>query len=553
MLRKIFLFSTFLFGCQNTVMAQAPGSVSSYGSGSATKSVAAGATFADVSETVYIGPGTHTIEGVWEIYARQVVIDPSAIISGGGRIDYFDASAGGGAAAITLVDGNAASTSLDVDLQLLNAGGMQLSELAFPAAHLAAGWTNNTTSSTLYVGRNLSLAVDGADIMLGNGVPGDLVFDNDATIQNYRPARMVITNNSILSHVVKENYTGSFVFPVGIADGDYTPAQISNISPNTVRVSVQDYASSLSAEATADPGPGGIPADGIQRTWHIYGDAAGSGSTLNLQHNSATNQSGFTDASHFVTQWGSTVPNTTGDNSIPFSSSAWQSNTPGPGTGGILADPSVLLAGSSMRSRNYPALASSSAAPESYFTKSADPIHPLPLYFFSNTITPGDCTASLDWTINPEVRPVSFSIMHSTRGTAYKHIATVDAAGTSRYHYTHSNSAEGNNYYFIEMNLPDGVKVRTATLKTTTHCPDASITVYPNPSNGAIYVNSLQEGNTILALYGSDGKLALQKSVKLSQKSSYPIDVSGLPGGQYLIRIWHLESGSETSFQVVRE
>lgn len=554
MFKKILYCYTILLISICEVNGQSPGSISSYGGSSATKSVASGGTSIDVSETVYIGPGTHNIEGIWEIYARQIIIDPTAIISGSGRVEYYNPSVAGGTASTTLVDGNATVNSLDVDIQLQNTDGLQLSEMVFPLSHLSAGWTNNTSASTIYLGRNLFLSVDGADITLGSSVPGDLRFDNDAAIFNYRPARMIITNNSILSHVVKENYTSAFVFPVGTADGDYTPAQISNSSANTIHVSVQDYLSSASDEATTDPGTGGFPADGIQRTWHIYSDAGGSGSTINLQHNSITNQSGFDDASHFITQWSATAPNPTGDNTIPYSSSAWQSNTPGSGSVGSLITPSGVLGGSSMRSRIYSTLATSGAAEESYFTKSADPSHPLPLHFLTNEATSSQCHIELKWITGTESTAEFFTILHSNNGKDYKPIGTVGAIkNTTDYRYTDYTASEYSNFYIIEMKMADGSIVRSSTMKAHTKCPSTNVKIYPNPSQGFFTIEHLNIGHNFLKVYSIEGKLVSQMETSRPQNNKYLLDISELKKGIYFLKIYSSESNKEETFTITKD
>ncbi|WP_025765398.1 hypothetical protein, partial [Dyadobacter tibetensis] len=230
-----------------------------------TVSIAPGGTHADAAETLYIGPGTYQIDGTWEIYAKNIVIDPNAIIQGTGSIQIYNPSVAGGAASITNVDGNNQSSSIGVAVVLNNASGMQITELPFPADLTAAGFSNNTADNTLYLGTDLNLAVDGADVTLDATVKGDLRFDSDATISNYSANRMVITNNSTVSHMVKDAFSsGSFFFPVGIADGDYTPTSLTGGGP--YHVSVTDYAASVASVLT--------PEEGMDRTWHIYGATA---------------------------------------------------------------------------------------------------------------------------------------------------------------------------------------------------------------------------------------------------------------------------------------
>lgn len=140
-------------------------------------------------------------------------------------------------------------------------------------------------NTTTRIEGKLQWDVPNGDIVLGNQ---DLIMTPNATQDGYRQDRFAITNGT--GHLVKENYIGNWIFPVGISDGDYTPAAIDNLASNTMHVLVQDYATSSSTEIV------GPIADGINRTWNIYADIATGNSNITLQHNSITNQALFDDA-----------------------------------------------------------------------------------------------------------------------------------------------------------------------------------------------------------------------------------------------------------------
>ncbi|MBL7711140.1 MAG: T9SS type A sorting domain-containing protein [Chitinophagaceae bacterium] len=521
--------------------AQLPGSESSYGGGVAVKSIGSGGTSADVSETLYIGPGTHIIDGTWEIYARQVVVDPTAQINGTGTIILLNPSAAGGAASTTLFDGNDISGNIDVNVSLQNVSGLSLTNIAFPADLLAGGWTNNATASTIYLGKDLDLAVDGADVFLGTaGLTGDLRLDADATISNYRPERMVVTNNSIQSHLVKEGFSGAFTFPVGIADGDYTPSQITNGSANTVRVSVQDYTASASPEQTLDPGPNGVPSDGMNRTWHIYGDNAAVSATVNLQHNTATNQSGFDNSNHYVTQWGAAVPNASGDFTVGFGGSPWQTNTGGAGSTGTLLTPAGTLAGSTMRSRSYSGLATGAAAEESYFSKSSDPFHPLPIQLLSFRARSLDCDAQIEWQSGDEESLKEYKVMHSKDGIAYQELSVIAPRGdNSVYRYVHRDAGEGAHYYHLLMVNTDGIGSHSPTETTRLSCVPslgAAINVYPNPAREQVVIDGMDPALTYrLGMMADNGRVVLLQLVQ--QSSRAVLDLRNLPAAPYLLQV----------------
>ncbi|KAK6030164.1 hypothetical protein OSTOST_03711 [Ostertagia ostertagi] len=267
------------------------------------------------SESVYIGPGDYVINGNWNIYAKNVWISPDANISGTGTISFYNPVDAGGTAGATLIDGNNRLQALDINLVIQNNSGAALTQIVKDGT--LTGWADNTAASSLYIGKDLNLAVSGAHVALGSAA-GDLTFDSDATISGYAADRFVVTNNSVESHLVKESYTGTFVFPVGIAPGDYTPATIDNTAANAFSVSVQDYAASASLEGNTE--------NGIGRTWNIFAANASGNSVLTLQHNTGSEQVQFNRNSNFITQYGPVAPNMTGDGATNTSYSYWQSN-----------------------------------------------------------------------------------------------------------------------------------------------------------------------------------------------------------------------------------
>jgi hypothetical protein len=272
----------------NSSHAQAPGSLTAYGGASGMSlKVNTGGLWQDRAESTYIGPGAYTIDGTWEIYSKNVFIDPAAIITGNGTIKIFDAATVGGAGGATLLDGNNSevatephSAAIGVNIEFYNTSGMKLGQANYLPGLNARGFTNLSNSS-LYIGKDLKLMADGAHVTLGDVATGDLRFDSDATITGYSSSRMVITSdNAITSHVVKDAGGSSFTYPVGIAAGDYTPAQITG--NGKYHVSVQSATAPSSPSITN-------PTEGINRIWHIYQDApAGTASSLTLQHNTAS-------------------------------------------------------------------------------------------------------------------------------------------------------------------------------------------------------------------------------------------------------------------------
>lgn len=477
--------------------AQAPGSVTTFGGPLSTVSIAGGGTQADVAETVYIGPGNYQVDGTWEIYAKNVVVDPAAVVTGNGSIVFYNASAAGGVSGITLIDGNNSTNVIDANMVLQNAAGMQIANVDFPPDLTGSGFTNNSMNS-VYAGKDLDLAVDGADVILGTGTIGDLHFDNDATLSNYSVNRMVITNNSIVSHVVKDAFsTGTFVFPVGIADGDYTPASITGSGPYSV--SVQDYA--------GHPGTPqiNVTQEGMNRTWHVYGGTAAS---VMLTHNTATNGSSYTDNLAYITRY--------------LGGAAWSSGTP------EYASPGVHT--SAVIGSGIPALGTSDAA---WLSKASDAT-PLPvtLAHFEGKVQ--QCTSTLTWRTATEHNFNRFEVEYSNDAVLFRKVGEVAGSGSANggtYTFSYVQPSEKGYYRLKIVDLGDKAEYsKTITLVADCNNP-WGIAIYPNPTSDRITVAGLKEKEWI-QVYDASGRLLIRRQ---ANAATVTVDLSLFAPGEYAV------------------
>ncbi len=246
------------------------------------------------SESSYFGPNSEwEIHGTLEIWSKNIWIAPTAKFTGTGRIIIHDPGTNpyyeDMASAPTLIDGND-SNPIGVAVELRNPNNLVLGDIADPGYGLAnpAG----SRAAALHLGGLFEFAVDGGDVML-NG--HDMLLSAESSLLGYGPRRMVVTSNSVAGHLVK-TYANrlAFTFPVGIAEGDYTPATLAPQGDATLYVGVQDY------------GAAGIelpdPEEGMDRIWHIYADG-GVNATYTLQHNTVTNGLLYVDETAEVVQY----------------------------------------------------------------------------------------------------------------------------------------------------------------------------------------------------------------------------------------------------------
>lgn len=488
----------------HTVHAAAPGSEAVYGGPLSTLSIAAGGLHISTEETLYIGPGRYEIDGSWKVYSKFVIIDPAAIITGTGSIELLDPAAAGAAAGRTFIDGNAGSVAIEVNLILNNAQGMELFDHSFPADLLNAGFVNDI-SSTLYIGKDLDLAVDGADIWLDADATGDLRFDNNASISNYSADRMVITNNSVISHVVRDAGSSGFFFPLGIADGDYTPAELSG--PGEYHVSVQNYAASASAE--------GAPPKGMDRTWHIFGDPAAS---VTLHHNSpATDGTGYSDAVAFITRYQGSLGWTTFD-------------SPEQVTTGVHTNAGAIGIG----------IPADGLAAASYLTKTSDPSAPLPVSWMAFEATKEGRTAHLNWQTANETNNKGFEVERSKDAKNWSSIGFVfsKASGGSsnaQIGYDHIDAAPvaGTNCYRLKQVSSDG-SYEYSPVRILTFERDG-ILVYPNPAVHTVMIEGLHAGEKIQLLNATGRQVVAELT---AGSTTIAVDISAQAAGVYYLQVF---------------
>jgi len=503
-----------------------------------------------LAETLFLGPGTYQIDGTLKVYSKYIWVSPQAVISGSGLIQFFNPSDGGGAASPTYIDGN--NVPISVNMELDNAQEMVLVDMTDPGFG-----SDNVGNASLVEGTNFNMNVDNGDVVLGKifsdptsqnttvantaSTIMDFVFASGATISNYSPLRMVVTSDSIQGHMVAQNYTGSFIFPVGITEGDYTPAQVTNNTANTIHVSVQDYAASLSNEVLMPMG------NGMMRTWNIYADNATGSSDINLEHNTITDQSGFNEASHFVTRWSNTTPNTTGDNTLSVTS--WQSNTLGAGTLPGILSTTGSVAGSSMRDRVYTDFATSATDAIAFYSKSSSLNEPLPVVLTSFNAVKQNNQSLLQWSTSSEINTNRFVIERSIdNGASWQPIGSVNAKGNSsvaeNYSYTDANPSNGTDIYRLSIYDNNGAYTYSGEKALTFENNSPAISIYPNPvvegEAANLQLSGFQPGNYKLYMLSESGQLLNNTNeINIANTGTvlYPISLDGLSKGSYMIVI----------------
>ncbi|SFC04386.1 gliding motility-associated C-terminal domain-containing protein [Parapedobacter composti] len=249
------------------------------------------------AETCYFGPNSHwIINGTLEIWSPNIWIAPTATFSGTGRIIVHDPSTNpfheDMPSGPTRVDGNNGNP-IGVAVELRNPANLILEDIDNPGYDIDTPQNKGPQSAALHLNGLFEFAVDSGDILL-NG--HNLYLGPQGRFAGYNRHRMIVTGNRIDGHVVKTYASARpFTFPIGIAEGDYTPATLSPAGPTRLYVSVQDY-------DAAEPSIALLKDGGMDRMWHVYADEAVH-TAYTLQHNSITNGSAYVDEQAQIAQY----------------------------------------------------------------------------------------------------------------------------------------------------------------------------------------------------------------------------------------------------------
>jgi hypothetical protein len=465
----------------------------------------------EYSQYLYVAPGAHITIAAgtqWIIASQYVFIAPTAVIDGGGQMVFDDPGNFGieqektaWAGQPTTVDGG--NSQILARVVNRNPNNIVLGAVSIAASD--GDITVANTDHTLYIGTSFDYglthadgsAITSNDVLLGNN---DFRFSTAATQTDYSSSRFAVTNGQ--GHVVKDSYTGSWAFPVGMAEGDYTPATVTPGSANTIHVNVTNYDNDGLLQQSG--------ADGMDRSWNIYGNSS-TGATITLQHNSSSDGASWMKAANFVTRYG-TNPNLTGDKTSGVGS-PWQSNTP-------QASTTAGGAGTETNSRSYTSLALTPTANEAWYSKASDVVNPLPLRLIGFTankqLGSSTNTAILNWTVAEQVNTQSFVVERSTDGVNFTAIATKAAAGSFAgeitYAYTDANAQAGINYYRLKMVDIDGSATRSP-VKTVNFDAAATASMYlaPNPTRGQFYVKGFA-GKALVRVVDMRGRVVLEQT-----------------------------------------
>lgn len=470
-------------------------------------------TLTDVAETIYIGPGVYTIDGIWNIHSKNVWIHPTAQIAGDGQIVFLNPSDNAyypEMAGTTTIDGNYNELSgnrISAQIAHRNPNNIVLGDIADP------GYNITNPGASLAV-EKFAFEADNGDMIL-NGNNFDVSGNSANALTGYSKDRMIVTGNSIAGHFIRSNTNNGteLTFPVGISEGDYTPLYTKG-EASSYFVSVVSYSSDDAPDI-------GGPEKGMDRAWHfgIQGDAP---ATLSLQHNPGTNGSTYIDDLAFISHY--------------LGSGQW-ANDQAYSTyisAGLLESELLMYID---RDWNIP-------VEYLWLTKTSEAVSPLPITLISFDAYKKGGVSDLIWASGSEQNNRGFEIERSLDGQDWVRVGFVeslsDGGNSNRrldYSFTDNTPANGDNLYRLKQLDFDG-KYEYSPIRSVWFDNTNNIRIYPNPAKESVNIAGLK-GNEDIAVYDVTGRLVYQ--IK-ADNIVMNIPLATLSDGTYYISIFSKDS-----------
>lgn len=148
----------------------------------------------------------------------------------------------------------------------------------------------------------------------------------------------------------------------------------------------------------------------------------------------------------------------------------------------------------------------------------------------------------LTWVTEEENMNVTFelerAISNNNSGLTYEKIATVNGTSEKSYSYTQPNLVSGTHYFRIKSIEANGTITYSAVKALVVKPKDYVIAVYPNPSEGTVWIDITDNGNSEkidIEVFNSIGQKVYTHSSTTEAKVE--LDLSHLPNGSYIVKM----------------
>lgn len=431
----------------------------------------------------------------------------SATVTGSGKVIFEGTSA-------QELRGNAASTTFP-SIQINNSNNVTLQ-------------TTDTKVRDTVMFTSGKFILNLNDFTVGNASPG--------VITGYDQNKYFVTGgtptDTIKGYLKRESTgTGTVAFPIGNSVSEYTPASMANSGTS------DDFKARVFVNVYSGGNKDTIQDKAIQRTYDIRETTSGgSNITLNLQHNTATQDANYDNNHAYIARYIGTAPNTSGDTT---SSSRWDkiqlsNRTAGTATGTITTG--AAISGASVLTRTGLTFLS-------FFTKTSSLLNtPLPVTLIQfSAMKAGELRSRISWSTAVEVNNAGFWVEKSEDGKIYKPWQWVEGKGNSynKVDYTLYDEAcvNGKNYYRLKQVDFNGKS--TYSNSVVVQFGNANVvTTYPNPVADIMHIKFSNMSEPLqLSIMDISGKVIQSTQIETKNMNSGDLETMHLAPGTYLLRI----------------
>ncbi len=164
-----------------------------------------------------------------------------------------------------------------------------------------------------------------------------------------------------------------------------------------------------------------------------------------------------------------------------------------------------------------------------------DNTNPLPVTLTEFEVECNQNLIEISWTTTTEINNDYFVIEKSFDANTFFELATVQGAGNSNSTINYSitdDSYNGTVYYRLKQVDFNGAT--TYYHIKTVNCNNSSISIYPNPANEKITINTKNFNNAYVEIYNSIGKLVFRKELKSELTE---LQTAELSQGMYMLSL----------------
>lgn len=158
----------------------------------------------------------------------------------------------------------------------------------------------------------------------------------------------------------------------------------------------------------------------------------------------------------------------------------------------------------------------------------------------------------LDWTTETEQDNEYFAVEHSTNGTDFATLKTIDGAGTTQerntYAYVHDTPANGTNYYRLRMVEFSG-KTTYSDIVVEKFIGAGTIAVYPQPvlNQAIVRIYADFSETALLEVHDLAGRMVSMKSIALEREENMiDLDCSDWATGHYIVTVSGAQLGQKS-------